>query len=171
MIVQEELVEYFEELASLHLDIAHDNAVFEKRAFLYGDVEMLVEDIGGFNSANFVMLLEAGSGSLNGPDEVNLYDNTDVAFMICHPVQEGDRAQQRTIEQRCKEIGLQIIKRIQKDREMQVKDWLMDFELNNIRYQRVYGIPNNRFGFRFEFNISDSAQLEYDPNVWTDETP
>lgn len=169
MIAHVELIEYFENLATQHKSIAHDKNTPKKRAFLYGDVEMLLEDIAGTHSPGFMMLLETGSGSLDGPDEVNLYDNTDVAFIICKSVKEGNREEQRTTEEFCKNIGLQVMKRIQRDRNNEEPEWLMNFDLNRVRYSRVFGFGNNHFGFRFEFTITDSAQLQYTPTDWADE--
>jgi|GEM_PF-5015130 hypothetical protein len=169
MIPHEQLIAYFENLAAQHKLIAHDKDTAKKRAFLYGDVEMLLEDIAGTHSPGYIMLLETGSGTLDGPDEVNLYDNTEVAFIICKSVREGNRAEQRTTEEACKNLGLQIMKRIQRDRTLEVPEWLMNFDLNRVRYARVFGFGNNHFGFRFEFTITDSAQLTYNPADWSDE--
>jgi hypothetical protein len=168
MINHQELIEYFESLATNHADIAHQAGVHEKNAFLYGDVEMLLEDISGTNSSGYMMLFECGSGKLDGPDEVNLYDRAEVAFVICKSVLEGDRLQQREVEHNCKTIGLQVMKRIQKDRNDETPEWLMDFDLNDVNYMRVYGFGNNHFGVRFQFSIVDSAQLNYDENKWLD---
>lgn len=168
MIIHDELIEYFELLATKHKSIAHDPFVSQKKAFLYGDVEMLVEDIAGVHSPGFIMLLETGSGSLDGPNEDNLYDNVDVAFIICKSVKEGDRLEQRDVEEACKKIGMQVVKRVQRDRNQKFVDWLMDFNLTRIRYQRVFGFGNNHFGFRFEFQLTDSAQLTYDADAWSD---
>lgn len=169
MIPHTQLIDYFEKLAAQHKDINHQAGTHRNNAFLYGDVEMLLEDISGTNSSGFIMMLEAGSGRLDGPDEVNLYDNTDVAFVICKSVKEGDRAAQRITEEACKEIGLQIMKRVQRDRNNEEPEWLMDFDLNNVSYQRVFGFGNNHFGYRFQFTITESAQLVYDPTKWADE--
>ncbi len=168
MIDTSELIDYFENLATLNKSIAHNPDVYEQNAFLYGDLETLLEDISGRNSSNFIMLLETGSGELTGPDEFHLFDSADVAFVICKSVKQDDRMMQRLVERDCKKIGMRIIKRIQRDRDNGEVDFLVDFNLNKVKYMKVYGFGQNHFGYRFQFSIDDSARLAYEANEFTD---
>lgn len=167
MINHEEYIAYFEHLAIKHKEILHNPDGIGTDAFRHGDVEMLLDDIGGDMSSGYILLLETETGGLTGDDEDSAQDRADCAFVVCHPVEPKNRAQQIDVEQACKLIAFQILGKMKYDRRMG-NTTLKNFDVLSVRYQRLYGLPQNRFGFRISFNVMDNAGVKHEPDVWND---
>ncbi|MFA6261096.1 MAG: hypothetical protein WC760_06490 [Bacteroidia bacterium] len=169
MINETDIIEYFEELASLNKSILHDAET--NPAFLEGDVFELINDIGGRRSDGWIMLLESGDGSIFGDNPSNSMDQHILAITICKPCSKGDKPAERTIFSAAKVVAQQILSRLEYDIDEGRTD-IPDFDLTTVKYMKVSGFGDNHVGCRVEFPINDTVNRSYDPEQWTDdETP
>jgi hypothetical protein len=167
MIDYKELVDYFENLATRNEDLQHQKGVQGRECFLEGDVFELFDDIGGFTSGTFTMLVETGSGIFTGNNRNNAIDNADVAFSIVHPVLEKNRDDGRIILKQCKAIAMEICRRMMYDDD-NGHAVMQDFDLTNVRYMRLSGLPGNRMGIRCEFDVKGSMNPQITLAKWSD---
>lgn len=167
MIDYKALVDYFENLATINEDLKHLPGVKGRECFLEGDVFELFDDIGGFTSGTFTMLVETGSGQFTGNNRNNAIDNADVAFSIVHPVALHDRDEGRKVLQQCKNIAMEICRRMIYDDD-NGHAIMQDFDLTNVRYMRLSGLPDNRMGIRCEFDVKGSMNPQVTVAKWSD---
>jgi hypothetical protein len=156
MIDETEIVDFFEDIATRHVDIRH--TLNGKVAFLEGDVEELNEDIGGINSPNYVLLLETGSGVYTGDNEFSTMDNSDIAFIICKPALLRNKPAEREVFSKSKTIMTEILMYIRKKQE-EGNTTFDDFDLNAIQYNKLRILTNNYCGYRAQFSLKAQVQI------------
>jgi hypothetical protein len=163
-----ELKNYFEQLATQHKLIAHNQNVEGENAFLFGDVEILMNDVSGCNSNSYTLLFEYGDLTLAGANEDSLFENSPVAIIICKSVPERDYTEQNIVEDTSYQICRQILARMKKNRNQGLK--IMEhIDFSQMRFQKVYGFGNNHFGWRMEVNLQQASPVVDDPAAWIEE--
>jgi hypothetical protein len=154
-------IDYFKKLASAHKT----------------PLDFYVMDINEFtgalrSSVKYPCLILNGlQGQLKSNTVDNVSDKTMGGFLIIdHCPMQQDYDREREIIKETKEIGLNIISRMENDRIECNEDHalLMGFDLNDVKYEMYGPVFDNDYGWNFTFTITDQLDLTYDPDQWTD---
>jgi hypothetical protein len=111
-----------------------------------------------------VMIMENPEGEM-GFKHDRLYDGNFCAFHILKHVDRGNPSEKREVMDRCKEIGTKVLLLIEKDRQKRFRGintpprFVLNFDLDQVKYQKNGPIFSSCYGWRFEFEIGEETPI------------
>lgn len=112
------------------------------------------------------MAVETVTGIISGSQ----YDNPNTAitggFAILNAVPPGDYARETEVLQRTFDIGMQILARINRDRENGTNPELLYFDIDNVSWEILGPMGNNAYGTLFKVKTFHPINLDVDPGDW-----
>jgi hypothetical protein len=173
MILFSELEAYMISLATGFTRIGHTE---EAPRFATLDIDDILGGQRGELDFNHpILILENPEGEM-GFKHDRLYDGNYCAFHILQEVNRNDPAAKRQVMDDCKEIGTKVLLYIELDRQKRFKGtntpprFVLNFNLSDVKYQKIGPIFSGCFGWRFEFEIGQETPIEYilDEEEWVD---
>lgn len=161
---------YFLELASRYHRIAHSETEPHFAVMDIDDILSAMKSSLKFDRPS--MILENPEGRLSYKNN-GMRDENFGAFLILQQcLTRGDVAQKRTVMDTTKTVGMGICGKMHVDKTERFKGirtaprFIEFFDLAQVRYMKVGPIFSNCYGWRFEFNIGQDAELYYEPTEW-----
>ena len=159
-------VKFFKNLSEQHVDVAPTGT---KKTFFRLNLEEITGSMRtSIDADKYVMVLESyehTSKDLHSDNHLREYTG---AFMIIKRAAiDGYDAQDIAIN-KCEEIAIEISKRIYANSIDYTNRIFTNIELNDFTFQKVGPLYNNWFGFRCQFNFSDTYAIEVDNSKWSD---
>lgn len=172
MLPYSEYESYFETLATRFKLIGHTP---EKPKFAALDIEHILSNQKGKLDINSpVFILESPEGKFAWQNDTFM-DTKFGAFMILQYAKPNNPEARRQVLDNTQEIGMKVIARMQYERlilNKGVKDlyphFILFFNLDDTKYQKVGPVFNDCYGWRFEFDLSEQSKLPFDSDEWTD---
>lgn len=160
-------VNFFKNLSEQHIDVAPTGT---KITFFRLNLEEITGSMRtSIDADKYVMVLESyehSSKDLHSENHLREYTG---AFMIIKRLAKlDDYDTENIIINKCEEIAIEISKRIYADSLDYANRIFTNIELNNFTFQKVGPLYNNWFGFRCQFNFSDTYAIEVDNSKWND---
>lgn len=167
MITFTSYIEFFRNLTEKHVDMVPTGT--HKTFFRTNLDEIIGAMRSSIDADKYVMVLESyehTSKDLHSDNHLREYTG---AFMIIRRVaQLDDFDTQDTVLNKCEEIAIEISKRVYADSLDYDNRTFTNIELNDFTFQKVGPLYNNWFGFRCQFNFSDTYDVEVDNSKWSD---
>lgn len=164
MIAHRSYLQYLEALATSHVDLRHGEA--GKIAYIGTDTTEF--DANAANIEGFLLHALPLRGQLSSNGSFGgMRDRVFGGFLILGPINSHaqDFAAHTETFDKAKEIGMDVLQRIQHDLRKGVNSW-DDFDANLARYDQT-GIYHNAFaGYSFDFPISERCAAQYDESKW-----
>jgi len=167
--------DYFEDLATQHVDIDHDlNAVPKKKAFFRINIEEVLSGLRSLTvekTFNFILVNYAYSPGLQGADNLNNYDG---GFMIVHKTKDKDFEDEKEKITECEKIANEIIKRIKFDSQTQAADensmWYKSQNAIKDFHVSIARGPNFEYvGVQVFFQFKNFFDCTLDDTKWADQ--
>lgn len=117
------------------------------------------------------LILNGLQGQLKSNTVDNVTDKIMGGFLILdHCAKAQDYEKEREIINLTKQIGIDIISRMEHDRIECNSDHplLAGFDLNEVKYEMYGPVFDNDYGWNFSFSISDQLDLTFDAEKWND---
>ncbi|MCX6305533.1 MAG: hypothetical protein NT040_11245 [Bacteroidetes bacterium] len=116
------------------------------------------------------LIMTSLSGSFTASNLDNILDETKGGFMVIGRLdQVDDFSGEMLLLQQMKQIGQQVISRMQHDMikcEPRATKAILGFQIHSVSYQMLDGIFDNCFGFLYSFRIYSALDLSYNPLQW-----
>jgi hypothetical protein len=173
MILFSELESYMKSKAIGFTLIGHTD---EAPRFASLDIDDILSLAKSELDTNFpVMVLENPEGEM-GFKHDRLYDGNYCAFHIVQNVNRNNPTSKREVMDLCKEIGTKVLLYIELDRQKRYRGintpprFVLNFNLNEVKYQKLGPIFSSCYGWRFEFEVGEETPIEtiIDPDEWVD---
>jgi hypothetical protein len=160
-----ELVAYFENLASQHMAIQHTDS--EKHFFRFELEEMLT---GMRSQINYpALVLEGYDFEFVDHDSDNLQKKVNCAFMLLDKVSDkGDYDKIHELWDRIEEIGDELIVRLLSDKRERKTPCLAYFHASTVTGTPITDMNLVHYGFRYSFELSWPVNNDINPEVWYD---
>lgn len=163
--MEEFIVDYFKNIAIQLKMIGHtevDPAFFYIKDFT--DPSSVNEAIRKLK-AGLILVLEAPEGLISSNDADNDMDIKAGAFTLLKRANgEDEKNEFKDLFDEVQTAALKIFSRMRKDRSAEVFDYCTQ-ELN---YQKVGPVADNRYGRRYEFRIGRCVETTYNEEDWTE---
>lgn len=176
MILYSDLESYMKRLATGLTLIGHTE---EAPRFTSLDIDDILSQIKSELDTNYpVMILENPEGEM-GFKHDRLYDGNYCAFHILQDVNRSNPTQKRQVMDKAKEIGTKVLLLIEKDRQKRFKGintpprFVLNFDLDQVKYQKIGPIFGSCYGWRFEFEIGEETPINLilNDSEWIEPTP
>lgn len=167
MITFTSYIEFFRNLTEKHIDMAPTGS---KKTFFRLNIEEITGAMRSTIDADkHVMALESyehTSKDLHSDNHLRDYTG---AFIILKRVAKLDDfdAQDDAIDE-CEQIAIETSKRVYADSLDYDNRTFLNIELSDFTFQKVGPLYNNWFGFRCQFNFTDTYSIEVDNSQWSD---
>lgn len=158
-----DLVDYFEQLATQHVDIRH--SAIEKHFYRFELDEVLTGLAAGINYP--ALILEAYDFNYQESSSDNIRKERSGAFMLIDVVKDlKDFDRIHEVWDEMEQIGDEILVKMKVDKESRLYEVLRGFDIS-----KCYGIPMSvakigQHGMRFSFNIECGVNGNIDPDKW-----
>lgn len=177
MILFSDLESYLKRLATGLTLIGHTE---EAPRFATLDIDDILSMAKSELDTNFpVMIMENPEGEM-GFKHDRLYDGNYCAFHILQYVDRGNPATKRQVMDLCKQIGTKVLLLIEKDRQkwfngttVKPPRFVLNFTLDQVKYQKIGPIFSSCYGWRFEFEIGQETPIDIilDEDEWIEPAP
>lgn len=163
-----EYLDYHKKLAESNVDIAHQEK--HRHSFFSTDVgefEQMVQGKSG-SVGDVVLHLMTLRGSLSG-DEDFQRETISGGFTLLVKCNWDDRnyREQEDKWNQSKEIGLQVISKINEDSLNQCAEFPLDcFDVSAVRFAQIGPVMNDFIGWEFTYPVSSRNSITYDSSKW-----